>query len=74
VSSRPHVRRDRPPLRAAPRGRDAAKADDDPNYRIILGRHLGFGSTQISKLAPSDIDAYIGAKRSAGLAIKTPTT
>jgi hypothetical protein len=32
-----------------------------------------FGTTKISKLAPSDIDAYIGAKRRAGLAIKTIT-
>jgi len=45
------------------------------DYRIILGRHLGpyFGSMQIGKLAPSDIAAYIAAKRRAGLAIKTIT-
>ena len=45
------------------------------DYRIIVARHLGpyFGSTEIGKLRPNDITAYISSKRRAGLAIKTIT-
>ena len=43
------------------------------DYRIILGRHLGpfFGGTEIAKLTANDVTAYIGAKRRAGLAVKS---
>ena len=45
------------------------------DYRIIVARHLGpfFGSTEMRKLTPNDIAAYISAKRRAGLATKTIT-
>ena len=45
------------------------------DYRIIVGRHLGpyFGSTEIARITPGDVATYIGAKRRAGLAIKTIT-
>jgi hypothetical protein len=45
------------------------------DYRIMFARHLGayFGPTEIRKLTPDDIAAYISAKRRAGLAIKTIT-
>ena len=43
------------------------------DYRIILGRHLGpfFGGTEVAKLTANDVTAYIGAKRRAGLAVKS---
>ena len=43
------------------------------DYRIILGRHLGpfFGATEIARLTADDVAAYIGAKRRAGLAVKS---
>ena len=43
--------------------------------RIMLRRHLGpyFGSTDVAKLTPRDVDAYIAAKRRSGLSVKTIT-
>jgi integrase len=45
------------------------------DYRIMLTRHLGpfFGSTSVADIGPTDIAAYIGAKRRTGLAMKTIT-
>lgn len=45
------------------------------DYRIMLRRHLGpyFGSKDVAKLIPRDVDAYIAAKRRSGLSVKTIT-
>ena len=45
------------------------------DYRIILRRHLSpyFGATDVAKLTPRDVDAYIAAKRRSGLSVKTIT-
>jgi integrase len=45
------------------------------DYRIMLRGHLGpyFGSTDLAKLTPRDVDAYIAAKRRGGLSVKTIT-